>query len=139
VTTGDAARSGPLAGEAHRTPRATAAASGDSDVFIANAYAQTSGATSQTDMLTSFLPMIAIFVVFYFLLIRPQQKRSKEQRELLAALEKGNEVITSGGMVGRIAKINDQYVTLEVAPSVEITVQRSSVSQLLPKGTLKSL
>lgn len=108
-------------------------------MFIANAYAQTTGATSQTDMLTSFLPMIAIFVVFYFLLIRPQQKRSKEQRELLAALEKGNEVITAGGMVGRIARINDQYVTLEVASGVEITVQRSSVSQLLPKGTLKSL
>ncbi|HEV8501978.1 MAG TPA: preprotein translocase subunit YajC [Casimicrobiaceae bacterium] len=90
-------------------------------------------------MLTSFLPMIAIFVVFYFLLIRPQQKRSKEQRELLSALEKGNEVITAGGMVGRIARINDQYVTLEVASGVEITVQRSSVSQLLPKGTLKSL
>jgi preprotein translocase subunit YajC len=83
--------------------------------------------------------MIAIFVVFYFLLIRPQQKRAKEQRELLGALEKGNEVVTAGGMVGKIAKINEQYVTLEVASGVEVTVQRSSVSQLLPKGTLKSL
>ena len=85
-------------------------------------------------MLTSFLPMIAIFVVFYFLLIRPQQKRAKETRELLAALEKGNEVITSGGLVGRIAKISDQYVTLEVATGVEVTVQRGAVSQLLAKA-----
>ncbi|HEY5365433.1 MAG TPA: preprotein translocase subunit YajC [Casimicrobiaceae bacterium] len=90
-------------------------------------------------MLTSFLPMIAIFVVFYFLLIRPQQKRSREQRELLAALDKGNEVITGGGLVGRISKISDQYVTLEIASGVEVTVQRGSVTQLLPKGTLKSL
>jgi preprotein translocase subunit YajC len=112
---------------------------GESIVFIANAFAQTSGAAPSGDMLTSFLPMIAIFVVFYFLLIRPQQKRAKEQRELLGALEKGNEVVTAGGMVGKIAKINEQYVTLEVASGVEVTVQRSSVSQLLPKGTLKSL
>ena len=108
-------------------------------MFIANAFAQTSGVAPSGDMLTSFLPMIAIFVVFYFLLIRPQQKRAKEQRELLGALEKGNEVVTAGGMVGKIAKINEQYVTLEVASGVEVTVQRSSVSQLLPKGTLKSL
>lgn len=108
-------------------------------MFIANAFAQTSGAAPSSDMLTSFLPMIAIFVVFYFLLIRPQQKRAREQRELLGALEKGNEVVTAGGMVGKIARINEQYVTLEVASGVEITVQRSSVSQLLPKGTLKSL
>ena len=108
-------------------------------MLISPAYAQVAGNATQGDTLLTFLPMIAIFVVFYFLLIRPQQKRSKEQRELLAALEKGNEVITAGGMVGRIARINDQYVTLEVASGVEITVQRSSVSQLLPKGTLKSL
>ncbi len=108
-------------------------------MFISSAYAQASGATSQTDMLTSFLPMIAIFVVFYFLLIRPQQKRAREQRDLLAALEKGNEVVTGGGLVGRISKLSDQYVTMEIAPSVEVTVQRGSVTQLLPKGTLKTL
>jgi preprotein translocase subunit YajC len=107
-------------------------------VFITSAYAQMGG-SSQGDMLTSLLPMVAIFVVFYFLLIRPQQKRAREQRELLAALEKGNEVVTSGGIVGRIAKLNEQYVTVEVAPNVEVTVQRSAVSQLLPKGTLKAL
>jgi preprotein translocase subunit YajC len=90
-------------------------------------------------MLTSFLPMVAIFVVFYFLLIRPQQKRAREQRELLGALEKGNEVVTGGGLVGRISRLTDQYVTMEVAPNVEITVQRGSVTQLLPKGTLKNI
>jgi preprotein translocase subunit YajC len=115
-----------------------ATARGDSDVFISNAYAQ-AGATGQMDMLTSFLPMAAIFVVFYFLLIRPQQKRAREQKELLNALEKGNEVVTAGGIVGRISKINEQYVTLEVAPSVEMTIQRSAIAQLLPKGTLKTL
>ncbi len=108
-------------------------------MLISSAYAQAAGGSSQTDMLTSFLPMIAIFVVFYFLLIRPQQKRAKEARELLTSLEKGNEVVTSGGMVGKIAKLSDQYVTIEIAPSVEVTVQRAAVTQLLPKGTLKAL
>lgn len=107
-------------------------------MFISNAYAQL-GTPGQMDMLTSFLPMAAIFVVFYFLLIRPQQKRAREQKELLNALEKGNEVVTAGGVVGRISKINEQYVTLEVATGVDMTVQRSAVSQLLPKGTLKTL
>ncbi len=108
-------------------------------MLISPAYAQAAGAPGQLDMLTSFLPMAAIFVVFYFLLIRPQQKRAREQKDLLAALEKGNEVITVGGVVGRITKINEQYVTLEVATGVEMTMQRSAVSQLLPKGTLKTL
>lgn len=108
-------------------------------MFITSAFAQATGTSSPTDMLTSFLPMVAIFVVFYFLLIRPQQKRSREQRELLAALDKGNEVVTGGGLVGRITRIADQYITLEIASGVEVTVQRGAVTQLLPKGTLKSL
>lgn len=108
-------------------------------MFIANAYAQTTGATSQTDMLTSFLPMIAIFVVFYFLLIRPQQKRAKETRAMLEALQKGDEVVTAGGIVGKIAKLTEQYATIEIAPSVEINVQRGAISQILPKGTVKAL
>jgi preprotein translocase subunit YajC len=90
-------------------------------------------------MMTSFLPMVAIFVVFYFLLIRPQQKRSREHRDLLATLEKGNEVVAGGGLVGRISRLSDQYVTLEIASNVEVTVQRGSITQLLPKGTLKSI
>jgi preprotein translocase subunit YajC len=107
-------------------------------VLISPAYAQAAGA-SQGDLLTTMLPMIAIFVVFYFLLIRPQQKKAKEHRAMLEALEKGNEIVTAGGMVGRITRLHDPYVTLEIAPGTEVTVQRQAVTQLLPKGTLKSL
>ena len=87
----------------------------------------------------AFLPMILIFVVFYFLLIRPQQKKAKEHRAMLTALQKGDEVVTAGGVVGRVSKLSDQYATIEVAPSVEMNVQRSAIQQLLPKGTIKTL
>jgi len=87
----------------------------------------------------AFLPMVAIVIVFYFLLIRPQQKRAKETRAMLDALQKGDEVITAGGIVGKIAKLNEQYATVEIAPNVEISVQRAAISQLLPKGTVKAL
>ncbi len=106
--------------------------------FITPAYAQLGGATGGADLMT-FLPMIAIFVVFYFLLIRPQQKKAKEAKAMLEALQKGDEVVTAGGMLGRIAKLTDQYATIEVAPNTEIVVQRQAVSQLLPKGTIKAL
>jgi len=108
-------------------------------VLISNAYAQAAAAPSQTDSLLTFLPMVAIFVVFYFLLIRPQQKKQKEARAMLESLNKGDEVVTAGGVVGRIAKLNEQYATVEVAPNTEIVVQRGAISQLLPKGTIKSL
>jgi preprotein translocase subunit YajC len=107
-------------------------------VFISPAYAQASGASPGGDIMT-FLPMIAIVVVFYFLLIRPQQKRAKETKAMLQALQKGDEVVTAGGIVGKISKLSDAYANVEIAPSVEITVQRSAISLLLPKGTLKSL
>jgi len=108
-------------------------------VLISSAYAQASGAASQSDTLLTFLPMIAIFVVFYFLLIRPQQKKQKEARAMLDALEKGNEVVTAGGVLGRIVKLDEQYVTVEVAPNTQMVVQRGAISQLLPKGTIKAL
>ena len=108
-------------------------------MLISNAYAQAAGGASQTDTLLTFLPMVAIFVVFYFLLIRPQQKKAKETRAMLDALEKGNEIVTAGGIVGRITKLSDQYATVEVAPNVEMTIQRGAISQLLPKGTIKAL
>ena len=107
-------------------------------MLISPAYAQAAGA-APTDTLLTFLPMIAIFVVFYFLLIRPQQKKAKEARAMLDSLEKGNEIVTAGGIVGRITRLSDQYATLEVAPNVEMTVQRGAISQLLPKGTIKGL
>ena len=106
--------------------------------FISPAFAQAAPAAAGSDFM-AFLPMVAIFVVFYFLLIRPQQKKGKEARAMLDALQKGDEVITAGGLVGRITKLNEQYAVVEIAPTVEINVQRSAVSQLLPKGTIKSL
>jgi preprotein translocase subunit YajC len=107
-------------------------------VFISPAYAQASGASPGGDIMT-YLPMIAIVVVFYFLLIRPQQKRAKETKAMLQALQKGDEVVTAGGIVGKISKLSDTYANVEIAPGVEITLQRSAISLLLPKGTLKSL
>ena len=108
-------------------------------VLISPAYAQAAGTASQGDTLLTFLPMIAIFAVFYFMLIRPQQKKAKDTRSMLEALEKGNEVVTAGGIVGRISRLNDQYAVIEVAPNIEVTVQRGAISQLLPKGTIKAL
>jgi preprotein translocase subunit YajC len=108
------------------------------DLLISPAYAQAAPSAPGGDLM-AFLPMIAIFVVFYFLLIRPQQKRAKEQKTMLEALQKGDEVVTAGGVVGRIAKLSEQYATVEVAPNVEISVQRSAIAQLLPKGTIKAL
>ena len=107
-------------------------------MLISSAYAQAAGGTSGMDLM-QFLPMVAIFVVFYFLLIRPQQKRSKETRSMLEALQKGDEVVSAGGIVGKISKLTDAYATVEVAPGVEITIQRSAISLLLPKGTVKSI
>ena len=108
--------------------------------FISNAYAQ---ATTETvglgSNLTSFLPLVLMFVVMYFLMIRPQQKRAKEQRAMMDALAKGDEVVTAGGMLGRLVKVVDAYVTIEVATNTEITVQKSSITTLLPKGTMKAL
>ena len=107
-------------------------------MLISPAYAQATGSTPGSDLM-AFLPMVAIFVVFYFLLIRPQQKRAKETKAMLQALQKGDEVVTSGGVLGKISKLTDSYATVEIAPNVEITVQRSAISLLLPKGTIKSL
>ena len=107
-------------------------------MLISNAYAQAHGGMPGGNLMT-FLPMIAIFVVFYFLLIRPQQKRAKETRAMLEALQKGDEVVTAGGLVGKISKLSDQYASVEIAPNVEINVQRVAIAQLLPKGTIKGL
>ena len=107
--------------------------------FISNAYAQPADALGLGGNLTSFLPLVLMFVVMYFLMIRPQQKRAKEQRAMMDALTKGDEVVTAGGMLGRVVKVVDAYVTIEVATGTEVTVQKSSITTLLPKGTLKAL
>lgn len=108
-------------------------------IVIPPAFAQAAPATAAGPDFMAFLPMVAIFVVFYFLLIRPQQKKAKETRAMLDALQKGDEVVTAGGVLGRVAKLNEQYAVVEIAPNVEINVQRGAISQLLPKGTIKSL
>lgn len=89
--------------------------------------------------LASFLPIILMFVVLYFLMIRPQMKRQKEQKSMMEALAKGDEVVTSGGMLGRITKVADGYITVEVSEGTEIIVQKGAVTTLLPKGTIKGL
>ena len=90
-------------------------------------------------MLTSFLPLIVIFALFYFLLIRPQMKRAKEHKMLVAALSKDDEVVTSGGLLGRVTQVGEDFIVLEVAPNVQIKVQRHAVSGVMPKGTIKSV
>jgi len=105
--------------------------------MIGTAYAQATGATaSPGGDLMSFLPIVLMFVVLYFLMIRPQMKKAKEHRTMLDALQKGDEVIAMG-MLGRIAKIGDTYLSLEVAPNTTIQVQKGAVTTLLPKGTIK--
>ena len=89
--------------------------------------------------LMQFLPMIGIFILFWFLMVRPQQKKMKEHKAMLDALQKGDEVLTQGGIVGRITKAGTEYLTLEIANNVEIVVQRAAVGTKLEKGTLKSL
>ncbi len=87
----------------------------------------------------SFLPIILMFVVLWFIMIRPQMKRQKETKTMLEALAKGDEVVTAGGILGKVTKVTDQYITVEVAPNTELTVQKNAVTTVLPKGTLKSL
>ncbi len=107
------------------------------DFFISNAYAQAAAAPAPNPLM-SFLPLIILFGIFYFMLIRPQMKRAKEQRNMIAALNKGDEVLTNGGLLGRIDDIAEQFVTLEIAPGVTVKLQKQAVSAVLPKGTLKA-
>ena len=86
----------------------------------------------------SFLPLIIIFVIFYFLLIRPQMKRAKEHKKLVADLGNGDEVVTNGGLLGRITNVGESFITVELADNVQIKVQRHAVSNVMPKGTIKS-
>ena len=111
-------------------------------MLITPAYAQATGGSTE-QQLFGFLPIILMFVVLYFLMIRPQMKRAKETRSMIEALKKGDEVVTAGGLLGRISKLNEGYITLEVGraggDAVEMTFQRSAVQTLLPNGTIKSL
>lgn len=109
------------------------------DIISAAMAEAPAAAAQQPDPLMSFLPLILIFVVMYFLLIRPQIKRQKEHKKLVDALAKGDEVLTSGGLVGRVVELSDAFITLEVAEGTTIIVQRSAVTTVLPKGTIRDL
>mgnify|MGYP001195553633 FL=1 len=105
--------------------------------MISFAHAQT--AAPAAPGIADFLPLIVIFILFWFMLIRPQMKRAKEQKKMLTELTKGDEVVTASGQVGKIVKLGEQYVSLEIADGVITHVQKQSIQTLLPKGTIKSL
>jgi preprotein translocase subunit YajC len=104
--------------------------------MISPAYAQGIGGDAG---IMGFLPIILMFVLLYFLMIRPQMKRAKEQKSMIEALQKGDEVVAVGGLIGRITKLTDQYATIEIAPDTEIIVQRGAIQSSLPKGTIKAI
>jgi preprotein translocase subunit YajC len=111
-------------------------------VFISEAFAQAApaaagAADSPLGGFAGMLPILLMFVVLYFVMIRPQMKRQKEHKTMIDALAKGDEVVIAGGVLGRVSKMGDSYLHVEVAPNVELQVQRASVVQVLPKGTYK--
>ena len=107
-------------------------------MFISNAYAE-AAAQVQGAGLMDFLPLIALVAVFYFLVLRPQAKRAKEQKAMVEALQRGDEIMTTGGIVGRVNKVYEQYAGVELAENIEITVQKASIQSVLPKGTIKAI
>ncbi|WP_210543413.1 preprotein translocase subunit YajC [Rhodoferax sp. PAMC 29310] len=111
-------------------------------MFISSAFAQTAPAAAEAggglqSSLMSMLPLILMFVVLYFVMIRPQMKKQKEHRAMIDALAKGDEIVTGGGMLGKVTKLGEGNITLEVAAGVEVQMQRSAVVQVLPKGSIK--
>ena len=108
-------------------------------MLISNAYAQAAGASDPTGGLMGLLPLILMFVVLWFLMIRPQMKRAKEHKAMVEALAKGDEVVTGGGIAGRVTEVGDSFVQVEVAPNTVVAVQKQAVATVLPKGTLKAL
>lgn len=107
-------------------------------MLISSAYAQAGAAGGEPGFM-GLLPIVLMFVLLYFLMIRPQMKRAKESKAMVESLQKGDEVITAGGVLGRISKMGEAYITLEIAPNTEISIQKAAVQTLLPKGTLKTL
>ncbi|MBI5451427.1 MAG: preprotein translocase subunit YajC [Gammaproteobacteria bacterium] len=105
-------------------------------LFISEAWAEAAPASAQSTI-ASMVPLILIFVIFYFLLLRPQMKKAKEHKKMIEALAKGDEVVTSGGIVGKITRLDDSFVGIEVTAGVEIQLQRGAVTSVLPKGTIK--
>ena len=108
------------------------------DFFISAAHAQQAGA-GQPSMIAQLLPLVILVVLFYFMLIRPQTKRNREHKELMASLAKGDEVVVSGGLAGRVIEVGEVYLSVEIAENTVVKVQKAAVTQVLPKGTLKEL
>lgn len=108
-----------------------------SNLFISNAYADVGPGAGAG--FTDFLPLFALVAVFYFLILRPQQKRAKEVKLMLGAMQKGDEVATAGGVIGRVTKMGETYITIEVAEGINFNVQKSAILTILPKGTIKSI
>ena len=106
------------------------------DFFISNAYAQSGSAGGS---ILGILPLLLMLPIFYFLMIRPQQKRMKEHKNMVGALKKGDEVVTNGGLGGTITKVGDAYLSMRIAESVEVNVQKQAIAALLPSGTLKNI
>ena len=106
-------------------------------MFVTPAYAQAAGGAGGAAGLASFLPLVLIFVIMYFLMIRPQQKRMKEHRAMVEALAAGDEVVTAGGILGKVTRVREGNVDVQVANGVEVQLQKSAVVQVLPKGTIK--
>jgi preprotein translocase subunit YajC len=107
--------------------------------FISDAMAQSAGGESGGFDFTAILPLVIMFGIFYFLLIRPQQKKAKEHKNLVAALKKGDEIITNGGLLAKVTDVGDNFLTCQIAENVEIKIQSHAVSTVLPKGTIKGL
>ena len=107
-------------------------------MWISSAYAQAGGGPGGGEMMNLVL-IVLMFGVLYFLMIRPQMKRAKEHKAMIDALQKGDEVVTSGGVLGRITKIGENYVTVEIANNIEVQVQRPAIQLVLPKGTIKNI
>ncbi|MBT0570432.1 preprotein translocase subunit YajC [Curvibacter sp. CHRR-16] len=107
-------------------------------MFISTAYAQTAAATADApSTLMSMLPLVLMFVVLYFVMIRPQMKKQKDHKAMIEALAKGDEVVVAGGLLGKVSKLSEGIVSVEIATGVEVQVQRGAVLQVLPKGTIK--
>jgi preprotein translocase subunit YajC len=109
-----------------------------SQLFISNAYAEGAAAPQDGNSFMQFLPLIALLAVFYFLILRPQQKRAKEQKAMLEALQKGDEVATLGGILGKVTKVSEDSASIEIADNVVIQIQKAAIQNVLPKGTIKS-
>jgi preprotein translocase subunit YajC len=110
-----------------------------SDLIISNAFADGAPAAQGGGNIMDFLPLIALLAVFYFLILRPQQKRAKETKTMLSSMQNGDEIVTLGGMLGRVTKNGENYVSVEVAEGVTVTVQKAAIQTVLPKGTIKSI